>query len=101
MLSSLARLLLAAGRSGLVLHLDCARLAESRPAAARAAVGRLLLQGGGPWTRSRCCDKLIDATDELRGVLVVAVLPPELVTDEARGLPSYSRPAAPGGRRGT
>ena len=32
--------------------------------------------------------QLIDATDDLRGVLVLAVVPPELVTDEARGRPS-------------
>src|ERR1022692_1664451 len=34
--------------------------------------------------------QFIDATDELRGVLFVAVMPPELMTDEARGLPAYS-----------
>ena len=33
--------------------------------------------------------QFIDATDDLRGVLVLAVLPPELMTDEARGLPAY------------
>lgn len=34
--------------------------------------------------------QLIDATDELEGVLLVVLVPPELVTDELRGLPAYS-----------
>jgi hypothetical protein len=34
--------------------------------------------------------QFIDATDELRGVLVIAMVPPELMTDEARGLPAYT-----------
>jgi len=34
--------------------------------------------------------QLVDATDQLRGVLVAVTLPPELVSDEARGLPAYS-----------
>ena len=32
----------------------------------------------------------IDATDELRGVLLIGVVPPELMTDESRGLPAYT-----------
>ena len=89
LLLSLARLLLLAGRGGLVLCLDYARLAESRrpPVEQRAGVY---------YSRAAVLDafevlrQLIDATDELRGVLVLAVVPPELVTDEARGLPSYT-----------
>lgn len=34
--------------------------------------------------------QLIDSTDDLRGVLVLAVVPPELLTDPNRGLPSYT-----------
>ena len=34
--------------------------------------------------------QLIDATDDLVGMLVVAVIPPDLVSDEKRGLPSYA-----------
>ena len=89
MLASLARLLLAAGWRGLVLHLDCARLAESR----RPPVEQ---RSGVYYSKAAVLDafevlrQLIDATDELRGVLVVAVLPPELVTDEGRGLPAYA-----------
>ena len=89
MFASLARLLLAAGWSGLVLHLDGARLAESR----RPPVEH---RSGVYYSKAAVLDafevlrQLIDATDELRGVLVVAVIPPELVTDEGRGLPAYT-----------
>jgi transposase-like protein len=89
MLASLARLLLAAGWNGLVLHLDGARLAEAR----RPPVEQ---RHGVYYSKAAVLDafevlrQLIDATDELRGVLVVAVLPPELVTDEGRGLPAYT-----------
>ena len=89
MLVSLARLLLAAGWNGLVLHLDGARLAEAR----RPPVEQ---RHGVYYSKAAVLDafevlrQLIDATDELRGVLVVAVLPPELITDEGRGLPAYT-----------
>jgi len=89
MLASLPRLLLAAGWSGLVLHLDGGRLAESR----RPPVEQ---RSGVYYSKAAVLDafevlrQLIDATDELRGVLVVAVLPPELITDEGRGLPAYT-----------
>ncbi len=88
-LTSLTRLLLAVGRRGLVLHLDATRLAESR----RPPVEQ---RSGVYYSKAAVLDafevlrQLIDATDELRGMLVVAVLPPELVTDEGRGLPAYT-----------
>ena len=34
--------------------------------------------------------QLVDATDDLRGAFIAVTLPPELVTDDARGLPAYS-----------
>jgi hypothetical protein len=34
--------------------------------------------------------QLIDATDEFEGLFVAVLLPPELVTDEVRGLPAYT-----------
>ena len=34
--------------------------------------------------------QLVDATDVLRNVFIAVTLPPEMVTDEARGLPAYS-----------
>jgi transposase-like protein len=89
MFSSTAALLLAAGHRGLVVHIDYARIAESRrpPAEARS---------GYYYSKAAVLDayevlrQFIDATDDLRGVLVVAVVPPELMTDEARGLPAYA-----------
>jgi hypothetical protein len=88
-LASAAALLLAAGYGGLVVHIDYVRVAEARrpPAAERS---------GFYYSKAATLDayevlrQFIDATDELRGVLVVAVMPPELMTDEARGLPAYS-----------
>jgi transposase-like protein len=89
MLTSAAALLLAAGHRGLVVCFDWGRLAEARrpPVEARS---------GFYYSKAAVLDayemlrQFIDATDELRGVLVVAVVPPELMTDEARGLPAYT-----------
>jgi len=89
MLTSVGRLLLRSGRRGLVLHLDLARLAEARrpPVPERTGVY---------YTKAAVLDayellrQLIDATDDLLGMLIVAVVPPELVSDEKRGLPSYT-----------
>lgn len=89
LLVSLSRLLLGTGAEGLILHLDLRRLAEGRrpPLQERA---------GTYYSKAAVLDafevlrQLIDATDELRGVLVVAVVPPELLTDESRGLPAYT-----------
>jgi transposase-like protein len=89
MITSTAALLLAAGHGGLVIHLDYARIAEVRrpPAEARS---------GFYYSKAAALDayevlrQFIDATDELRGVLVIAVVPPLLMTDELRGLPAYT-----------
>lgn len=89
MLAGLARLLLAAGHGGLVLTVDLTRLAEAR----RPPVEQ---RSGVYYSKAAVLDafevlrQLIDATDELRGVLVVAIAPPPLVTDETRGLPAYT-----------
>jgi len=89
LLVSLARLLLISGYGGLVLCVDYARLAEGRRPP-------LEQRDGVYYTKAAALDafevlrQLIDSTDDLRGVLVLAVVPPELVTDEARGLPSYT-----------
>jgi transposase-like protein len=88
MLASLSQLLLRTETRGLVLRLDLTRLAESRrpPVAERS---------GTYYSKAAVLDayellrQLIDSTDELRGLLAVAVIPAELVTDEARGLPAY------------
>ncbi len=88
MLASAAALL-AERRRPLVAYLDLARLAEARrpPAPARR---------GLYYTKPTVLDayevlrQFIDATDQLRGVLLLAVVPPDLMTDESRGLPAYS-----------
>jgi len=89
LLTSVGRLLRRAGHRGLVLHLDLTRLAEAR----RPPVPE---RTGFYYSKAAVLDayellrQLIDATDDLVGMLVVAVVPPELVSDEKRGLPSYS-----------
>lgn len=89
LLTSVGRLLLRAGQGGLVLHLDLSRLAEARrpPVAERTGLyySRMAVLDAYELLR-----QLIDATDDLAGILVVAVVRPELVTDENRGLPSYA-----------
>lgn len=89
LLLSLSRWVRIAGRAGLVLHLDLHRLAEAR----RPPVG---LRDGFYYAKAATLDayelvrQLIDATDELEGLFVVAQLPPSLIRDEARGLPAYT-----------
>jgi transposase-like protein len=89
LLTSVGGLLQRAGHRGLVIYLDLTRLAESR----RPAVPE---RTGIYYTKMAVLDtyellrQLIDGTDDLVGVIVVAVVPPELVTDENRGLPSYA-----------
>ena len=89
LLASLSRLLLRAGYGGLVLQLDCARLAEARRPPVEARSG-IYYSKAAVLDAYEVLRQLIDGTDELRGVLVVASLPPALVNDEARGLPSYA-----------
>jgi hypothetical protein len=89
MLMSLTRWVRRAGLAGVVLQLDLERIAVSRrpPAEERA---------GHYYSKAAALDayellrQLIDATDELAGLFVAVLLPPELVTDESRGLPAYS-----------
>jgi hypothetical protein len=89
MLLSTARLLLQAGFRGLVLHLDATRLATSRRPPVEERLG-LYYSKAAVLDAYEVLRQLIDATDDLRGVLVMAVVPPELVTDEGRGLPAYT-----------
>ncbi len=89
MITSTAALLLAAGHGGLVVYLDYARIAEARQPPAEA-------RSGFYYSKAAALDayevlrQFIDATDELRGVLVIAVVPPQLMTDETRGMPAYT-----------
>ncbi len=89
MLTSLTRWVRRAGRAGVVLELDLARIAVGR----RPAVEE---RDGFYYSKAAALDayellrQLIDATDELAGLFVAVLLPPELVSDETRGLPAYS-----------
>ncbi len=89
MLLSSTRWLRMAGHAGLVLRLDLARLAVAR----RPPAG---LRDGYYYSKAATLDayeflrQLIDGTDEFEGLFVAVLLPPELVNDEGRGLPSYT-----------
>lgn len=89
MLTSLTRWVRRAGQAGVVLELDLARVAVAR----RPAVEQ---RDGFYYSKAAALDvyellrQLIDATDELVGLFVAVLLPPELVGDEVRGLPAYS-----------
>jgi len=88
-LVSLAAWMQRTAGTGLVLDVDLGRLALARrpPVAERTGIY---------YTKATILDayevlrQLVDATDQLRGVLVAVAIPPELVTDDARGLPAYS-----------
>jgi BREX system ATP-binding protein BrxC/D len=89
LLLSLTRWLRLAGHSGLVLRMDLARLAVAR----RPPAG---LRDGYYYSNAATLDayellrRLIDGTDEFQGLFVGVMMPPELVNDEARGLPAYT-----------
>jgi hypothetical protein len=89
LLISTAALLLAAGHGGLALHFDYGRLAVARRPPVEARTG-FYYSKAAVLDAYEVLRQFIDATDELRGVLIVAVMPPELMTDESRGLPAYS-----------
>jgi P-loop Domain of unknown function (DUF2791) len=89
LLTSVGRLLQRAGYSGLVLHLDLTRLAEARRPPVPERTG-IYYSKAAVLDAYELLRQLIDATDELVGMLVLAVVPPELVSDERRGLPSYA-----------
>jgi len=89
MLTSVGRLLLRAGYRGLVLHCDLTRLAEARRPAVPERTG-IYYSKAAVLDAYELLRQLIDATDDLVGLLIVAVVPPELVSDEKRGLPAYA-----------
>jgi hypothetical protein len=75
--------------TGLVLDLDLSRLAVGRRPPVEERTGVY-------YSKSAVLDayevlrQLVDATDSLRSAFVAVTLPPELVTDDTRGLPAYS-----------
>jgi len=89
MLMSLTRWVRRAGLAGVVLQLDLERIAVSRRPPAEEREG-LYYSKAAALDAYELLRQLIDATDELAGLFVAVLLPPELVTDESRGLPAYS-----------
>ncbi len=89
LLLSMTRWLRLAGHAGLVLQLDLTRLAVAR----RPPAG---LRDGYYYSTAATHDvyellrQLIDSTDESDGLFVAVLLPADLVSDEARGLPAYT-----------
>jgi hypothetical protein len=88
LLVSLAAWLSRGGGPGLVLDLDLARLSVSRRPPVEERVG-VYYSKAAVLDAYEVLRQLIDATDVLRGAFVAVALPPELVSDEARGLPAY------------
>jgi len=89
MLVSLARWLTRTGRAGLVLDIDINRLSVSRRPPVEEREG-IYYSKAAVLDAYEVLRQLIDATDELSSCLAVVVAPPDLVTDESRGLPCYS-----------
>lgn len=86
MLLSLAHWLRLAGRGGLVLVLDIGRyLATKRP-----SDGSLFHTPTTVLDAYEVLRQFIDTTDELEGVLIVAIAPPEFLQDPRRGLERYA-----------
>jgi hypothetical protein len=89
MLVSLTRWVRRAGLAGIVLQLDLERIAVARRPAAEERAG-FYYSKAAALDAYELLRQLIDATDELAGLFVAVLLPPEMVTDESRGLPAYS-----------
>lgn len=89
MLVSLAGWVQRTTGASLVLDVDLTRLAAARRPPLDERVGIY-------YTKAAVLDayevlrQLLDSTDQLRGVLVAVAAPPELITDDGRGLPAYS-----------
>jgi hypothetical protein len=89
LLLSLARWLPTVGTAGLVIGLDLARLAVGRRPPVEEREG-VYYSKAAVLDAYEVVRQLIDATDSLSSVLMAVAVPPELVTDETRGLPAYS-----------
>lgn len=89
MLLSLAGWLVRNTGSGLVLDLDLARLAVSRRPPLEAREG-VYYSKAATLDAYEVLRQLVDATDALHSTLVAVSLPPALITDEVRGVPSYA-----------
>lgn len=88
-LAGLTDFLPSVGVPGLVLDLDVARLAVVRRPPVEQRSG-IYYSKAATLDAYEVLRQLIDATDRLRQVLIAVALPPELLTDDGRGLPAYS-----------
>lgn len=89
LLLSLASWLARTRGTGLVLDLDLARLEVARRPPVEEREG-LYYSRAAVFDAYELLRQLIDATDGLHSTVVSVVITPALVTDESRGLPSYS-----------
>jgi hypothetical protein len=89
LLGSLIRWIRKAGLPGLVLRLDLERLAVARRPPVEQREG-FYYSKPGTLDAYEVLRQLIDSVDELPGLFCAVTLPPELLTDEQRGLPVYS-----------
>lgn len=89
MLVSLAAWRAQVAGTGVVLDLDLTRLAVSRRPPLEQREG-LYYSKAAVLDAYEVVRQLVDATDVLRNAFITVTLPPEMVTDEARGLPAYS-----------
>jgi hypothetical protein len=89
LLGSLTRWIRKAGLPGLVFRLDLERLAVGRRPPVEQREG-FYYSKPGTLDAYELLRQLIDGVDELPGLFAAVLLPPELITDEQRGLPAYS-----------
>jgi hypothetical protein len=89
MLVSLAAWRAATAGTGLVLDLDLVRLAVARRPPVEQRTG-IYYSKAAVLDAYEVLRQFVDATDSLRSVFVAVTLPPDLVADEGRGLPTYS-----------
>ena len=89
LLVSLAAWRARVGGTGLVLDLDLSRLATARRPPLEERLG-LYYSKAAVLDAYEVLRQLVDATDSLRSAYIAVTLPPELVTDDTRGLPAYS-----------
>ncbi len=89
MLTGLVDWLPSVGIPGLVIDIDVARLAVVRRPPAEQRDG-FYFSKAAALDAYEVLRQLIDAIDRLSHLLITVAGPPELLTDEARGLPAYS-----------
>lgn len=90
LLVSLTRWVRRVGLPGTVLYLALERLAVARRPPAGLRDGLFYYSKAATLDAYEMLRQLIDGIDEMEGLFVAAALPPELVTDERRGIEAYT-----------